>query len=730
MAEAQNMTISWRGDLLHCFLTADWLTTDTDPGNWDPNDLVSNFNRSELLAILEDHIETVIGRYKGRLDYITVANEINLWGEASSFWYSTIGPEYVAYAFNKTNEVDPDAKLCINEVFFYYDEVKLDEFCNYVENLLNQSIPVHAIGLEVYGWGNDEWGLDWNLFEQYLQRIFDLGLEVHFSEIADPIANEDGLGLDPERLQLQAEFYQRLIDIAIREENITVFSTGLTDKYSPWWHPYPSGIAPHIFDGNFEPKPAYYALQHRFQGNTSLYIHNFSDPTVNPDSTPAPWPTFGMENQIKEYYEVLTANFNNSNSWQLTDGSSIYRELNSGDQFVVNITSIPVFESDFNPFLNSFEIWISGDGFYGSYRGDYNYFWAFPEFTPDVVPIYFEEIITEDTVFDGYLNYFYGNSEIIQGVPIPGPFWIRDICPEGARWSWDDVAVMYQGHGFYMFNDTEIVIINNETTFGYSASNENYTRQEEWNKSTGLLAYYHYNGTVSSNITLDFEIILTNYSNPIGIPTWNQNPTNQFHEYGTIFNYVISASDYSGIDHYWINDTVNFGINGNGLISSNYILPIGEYWIEVRAYDPYDKNCTATIQITVDDTRGPTWDEVSSNQIIFYKQDFYYDVDASDPSGIDHYEINDTVNFAIDANGVIINTYSLPIGDYWIEIRAYDPYENYCYEIIKITVKKPSPTTPGIYGYEIGIFIVLFGFSIISILSYINKKENINIKSI
>ena len=123
----------------------------------------------------------------------------------------------------------------------------------------------------------------------------------------------------------------------------------------------------------------------------------------------------------------------------------------------------------------------------------------------------------------------------------------------------------------------------------------------------------------------------------------------------------------------------------------------------------------------------PTWDQTPTNQFIEYGVFLNYDVNASDLSGITLYWINDTSNFNIDSNGVLTNTTILNPGTYWLELRAYDPYDNYCSVIIKIIVKVPEelPKTipPGIPGYNI-IFLI----SMISIISLLEIRKQIRKK--
>lgn len=89
------------------------------------------------------------------------------------------------------------------------------------------------------------------------------------------------------------------------------------------------------------------------------------------------------------------------------------------------------------------------------------------------------------------------------------------------------------------------------------------------------------------------------YRRDTGAPIWDQTPKDQIIKYGEYFSYDINASDISGIDYYWINDTSIFSINNEGLIVSITMLNLGQYWIEIRAYDPYDNFISTEIKITV-----------------------------------------------------------------------------------------------------------------------------------
>ncbi|MFX1510197.1 MAG: cadherin repeat domain-containing protein, partial [Promethearchaeota archaeon] len=184
-------------------------------------------------------------------------------------------------------------------------------------------------------------------------------------------------------------------------------------------------------------------------------------------------------------------------------------------------------------------------------------------------------------------------------------------------------------------------------------------------------------------------------------PTWDEVPSNQFLEFGLAFSYEVNASDYGGISSYWVNDTAHFTITVDGLLTNATGLTVGIYGVELRAYDPSNNYCTAIIQVIVQDTNDPTWDEPATDQQFELGDMFSYNLNASDPSGISQWWLNDTTHFAIDSTGLITNVGLVPVGIYALEVRAYDPYSRYCSMEFTITVEDTvmptwdvTPTNP------------------------------------
>src|SRR5262249_45520509 len=124
-AEANNMAVRGHTLVWHNQIPG-WLTG-------------GNFTRDQGIAIMRDHIMTVVGRYRGRIAAWDVVNEAvsdnNGQLRTDSFWHQRIGPEYIAMAFQFAHEADPDAKLYYNDYSAEGLGAKSDAVFNLVSGL-------------------------------------------------------------------------------------------------------------------------------------------------------------------------------------------------------------------------------------------------------------------------------------------------------------------------------------------------------------------------------------------------------------------------------------------------------------------------------------------------------------------------------------------------------------------------------------------------------------------
>lgn len=254
--------------------TPDWVFEDDD-GN--------PVTRDTLLARMENHIQTVVGRYAGRIDGWDVVNEaLNDDGSLrETRWLDIIGEDYLAKAFQYAREADPDADLYYNDYSLERPD-KRDGAVRLVQNLLDQGVDVTGIGTQAHH------SLDNPSIEAQVATIeafADLGVDVMVTEldiavlprpdehwgadITQSAELEDELNPYPTALpdsmqQALAERYAELFEVFLDHQDAITRVTfwGVTDADS-WLNDWPiegRTSYPLLFDRQNEPKPAFDAV--------------------------------------------------------------------------------------------------------------------------------------------------------------------------------------------------------------------------------------------------------------------------------------------------------------------------------------------------------------------------------------------------------------------------------------------------------------------------------------
>ena len=110
-------------------------------------------DREELLQRMREHIQTVVGRYKGRINGWDVVNEaIDDDGSLrKTKWREIIGDDYIEKAFQFAHEADPQAELYYNDYNEWKPE-KRQAIKELVRRLQSKGIRIDGIGLQGH-WG-------------------------------------------------------------------------------------------------------------------------------------------------------------------------------------------------------------------------------------------------------------------------------------------------------------------------------------------------------------------------------------------------------------------------------------------------------------------------------------------------------------------------------------------------------------------------------------------------
>ncbi len=212
-----------------------------------------NWSRQELLDILETHIKTVVGRYKGQIKVWDVVNEaVGDDGKLrNSFWLQKIGPEYIELAFKWAHEADPNAKLLYNDYRAEEVNKKSNRVYQLVSDLKAKGVPIHGVGFQMHMSEDDP--RNFKSVAENMKRLGKLGLDVEFTE-ADVRVKQPATAA---KLANQAKIYQTIVETCADAGNCdSVTIWGVTDRYS-WIPDFFKGYDDALpFDENYRPKQA------------------------------------------------------------------------------------------------------------------------------------------------------------------------------------------------------------------------------------------------------------------------------------------------------------------------------------------------------------------------------------------------------------------------------------------------------------------------------------------
>lgn len=237
------------------------------------------------------HIETVAGRYAGRVHAWDVVNEVidNDGSYRPTTWVKSIGDgdELVKHAFKFASEYAPDAELYYNDFNAWRPE-KVAGIVRMVKMLKAEGIRIDGVGIQGH------WGLNFPKTE-YIEAAIDAyaaaGVKVMITELdidVLPLTKEGqiiGMGMAHEQFQLEefkefldpyrnglpkdveqqlAKRYEELFRIFYnkRDKIHRVTLWGVHDPMS-WKNDYPIPNRTNytlLFDRNYQPKPAFNAV--------------------------------------------------------------------------------------------------------------------------------------------------------------------------------------------------------------------------------------------------------------------------------------------------------------------------------------------------------------------------------------------------------------------------------------------------------------------------------------
>ena len=243
-------------------------------------------NSAEARKHVDNHINRLVSRYKGKIDAWDVVNEAfeEDGSLRASVFYKNMGENYIEEVFRITEKADPDADLIYNDYNLYKPE-KRAAILKMVKNFKSNGTKINGVGVQAH------WDLKSPSLEEIEQIILDIhaeGVSVSFTELdisvlpnpwemvgaevtqnfskfeGDPKMNPYPNGLPDAVQEKLAKRYQDIFNLFVKHSDKInrVTFWGVMDRHS-WLNDWPiKGRTnyPLLFDRDYQPKVAYERL--------------------------------------------------------------------------------------------------------------------------------------------------------------------------------------------------------------------------------------------------------------------------------------------------------------------------------------------------------------------------------------------------------------------------------------------------------------------------------------
>jgi endo-1,4-beta-xylanase len=223
------------------------------------------FTSSQLAAVLQSHIHTVMTHYAGKVYAWDVVNEaFNDDGSMRhTTWYDQPGisgiegTKYIEQAVRWAREADPKAKLFYNDYDAEEINKKSDAIYAMAADFKKRGVPLDGVGFQAHITLKFDDPAKLKSFAQNMERFAKLGLELQITELDIRLSDST-----PESLAAQAKLYGEITNACVQQAACKLVQTwGVSDKHS--WIPqfYKGQGWALLWDANYQKKPAYDAVR-------------------------------------------------------------------------------------------------------------------------------------------------------------------------------------------------------------------------------------------------------------------------------------------------------------------------------------------------------------------------------------------------------------------------------------------------------------------------------------
>lgn len=243
-------------------------------------------NADEMQHYVTNHVNTVVSRYRGKIDAWDVVNEAfdEDGSLRKSVFYNNMGEDYIETVFKLAQKADPQADLIYND-YNVYKPKKRAGILKMVKKFKSNGVKIDGVGVQAH------WDLKSPSLYQIEQIILDVhaaGVPVSFTELdisvlpnpwemvgaevtqnfsqfegdpkMSPYPNELPLKVQKQLAKRYHEIFKLFVKHSDKISRVTFW--GVMDKHS-WLNDWPiKGRTnyPLLFDRNYNPKPAYQSV--------------------------------------------------------------------------------------------------------------------------------------------------------------------------------------------------------------------------------------------------------------------------------------------------------------------------------------------------------------------------------------------------------------------------------------------------------------------------------------
>lgn len=245
--------------------------------DWLP-DWVKALSWTEARRAFDAHLDKVVPHFAGRLVSWDVVNEPFYLGfdKPGTYrpgpWLDAFGPGYIFRAFKRTADLDPKAKLVLNEAWTERTDVVglavRKGLLRLIDEIKDKGLRLDAVGLQAHL--TPQIPYDDHSFADFLHEIAARKVDIYISELdVMDVAYPDEIGA---RDKAVAERTRAFLEAVLSVPAVTrVVTWGLSDRYS-WWRD-PSVLKaynlkrlprPLPYDADLKKKPMWTAMSEAF----------------------------------------------------------------------------------------------------------------------------------------------------------------------------------------------------------------------------------------------------------------------------------------------------------------------------------------------------------------------------------------------------------------------------------------------------------------------------------